>query len=175
MTKNYLPVNKMRLCYIMCILYGSCTWPTISGMPRARSISCRAMTSAVLSRESSWSRSARSSLGPSLLARGPSSSSRGCPNWSLPLQMTREALSHRHHELHLLNWGVLSRENLKGTGLGSMWKVYLFMFLWGRSIPMADSGQEGDWGGGPGPPNRLIAILPSLEPLEVKMVKLWSI
>lgn len=72
----------------------SCTWPTISGMPRARSISCKAMTSAVLSRESSWSRSARSSLGPSLLARGPSSSSRGCPNWSLTREMIWVMLSH---------------------------------------------------------------------------------
>lgn len=102
----------------------SCTWPTISGMPKARSISCRAMTSAVLSRESSWSRSARSSLWPSLLARGPSNSSRGFPNWSLPQQTTQEMLSHFKKRrllsqtplMQFLNsaWGLLSWKNLEG-------------------------------------------------------------
>lgn len=69
-----------------------CTWPTISGIPKARSISCRAPTSAVLSRESSWSNNALSSLWPSLLVRGPNNSSKGFPNWSLPRKI--ELLSH---------------------------------------------------------------------------------
>lgn len=139
----------------------SCTWPTISGMPRARSISCRAMTSAVLSRESSWSRSARSSLGPSLLARGPRSSSRGCPNCSLTQQMTQEMVSHFYYFCTLL----MQRSEEKLTAitdtsmsacefrssqlreareLGPVQRVYLFVLVLGLSIPMAESGQEGD-------------------------------
>lgn len=114
------------------------TWPTISGMPRARSISCRAMTSAVLSRESSWSRSARSSLGPSLLVRGPSSSSSGCTNWSLSQQMRRP-------KIPLIPSSEFSLRSTIGTkckGTGS--NVYLFVLPWGLSIPIAESGQEGD-------------------------------
>ncbi len=59
------------------------TWLMRSGMPRARSISSRAMTSVLLSRESSWSSRARSSLWPSVVDGGTRRSSRELLNGSL--------------------------------------------------------------------------------------------
>lgn len=119
----------------------TCTCPTISGMPRARSISCRAMTSAVLSRESSWSRSARSSLGPSLLARGPRSSSRGCPNCSLTQQMTQKILSHLYYFCTLL----MQRSEEKPTANTDTINVCEFSFKsternesWDQCLPVCD-------------------------------------
>jgi len=52
-------------------------------MPRALSISARAMPSVLLSSESSWSSRARSSLWPSVVEGGTSSSSRGFLNGPL--------------------------------------------------------------------------------------------
>ena len=66
-------------------------------------------------------------------------------------------------------------EKFKGIELGTAWRVHLFGFLpCGLSMPIAESGQEGDWGGGPGPLNRLIPILASFVPEEVIIVYKWK-
>lgn len=152
----------------------SCTWPTISGIPRARSISCRAMTSAVLSRESSWSRSALSSLWPSLWVRGPSNSSKGFPNWSLQQETTgdfEKEHRHRHFLMWPMNsaWASMLKKMYRNILFGPVQNIYLLVFLCGPSILRAVSCQEGDWGGGPCPPNRFMPILGSLVPAEVEM------
>lgn len=42
------------------------------------------------------------------------------------------------------------------------------MFLWGPSTPRGEPCHDGDWGGGPSPPNLLILIPVSLVPAEVE-------
>lgn len=112
----------------------SSTWPTISGMPRARSISCRAITSAVLSRESSWSKRARSSLWPSLCTKGPSSSSRGCVNWSLNQQMIGELKTENNANVWHLSTNLrftIWRDRVKGLPVGvALGSVYSNGRVW---------------------------------------------
>lgn len=47
--------------------------------------------------------------------------------------------------------------------------MYLVVLVFGLSIPIAESGQDGDRGVGPCAPNGLIPILASLVPAERKM------
>lgn len=46
---------------------------------------------------------------------------------------------------------------------------HLFDLAFGLSSPIAESGQDGDRGGGPCPPNGLMPILASLVPAEMKI------
>lgn len=38
----------------------------------------------------------------------------------------------------------LSWHTFRGSALGPVWKVYLFVVVFGRSSPIAESGQDGD-------------------------------
>lgn len=164
--KTNFHMTPSQLCVVKSVFSVSChTWPTISGIPRALSISCRVITSALLSRESSWSRRARSSPGPSLLGRGPRSSSSGCGNCSL-IQTKTQTVSDFFSQTEPHGYRFFQ----------DTWShIHLFVLVCGRSIPMAESGQEGDWGGGLWPPKGLMLTLDSLAPTGTFVKTIWSV
>lgn len=97
-----IPISPIFLLYIFTQWRSSQTWPTRSGIPSARSISSKPRLSVLLSRESSWSSRARSSLCPSVVDGGTSRSSRGLPNCKLNRHIKKKIIiTHVHVLMHM--------------------------------------------------------------------------